>query len=302
MTLVCGGADKNIGFLVGDTLLNFDQVRNRNKRTGNFNPNTQALKIQILNSSSAVAFAGVVEAALEIINKLLIEIQNNPNIDLPEKLFQTYKNHIASIADPQLTDCEFLVLQIMDREKKLAKVTECGWQYCERAYIGDNAEYNRMMELRQTIDIPIPKTQMVQQPDGSFREEPLMISKCEIDFAEISAAMEQLTCQLKIKTVGAICGCITRVADARPSGELEYLQSIESGNSIEEGLNGYTYLSSNSESRGIGIYYRAGRMGFLFLVGDTEPNRIENADSLAQFIDIAQKKYKLNLAGGTWNT
>jgi len=297
MTLVYGGADEDIGFLVGDTLISFDAVRDGS--AGNFDANNHTLKIQILNASTAVAFAGVVEAALAIINKLSSEIKANPNINVPDKLYQLHKNHVTKIADPRLTDCEFLVLQIMGGARKLAKVTEHEWKYYERAYIGDAVEYTKLMQLRHPYQAPT--TRLVQQSDGSFREEPLVMSKGQIDFSEVSDAMEQLTHQLKSETVGAVCGCVTRVVDAWPSGDLEYLQSIESGVSAEEGVTGYTYLSSNSEIRGVGIYYRSGKMGFLFIVGDTEPNQKEYADTLTQFIDIAQKKYGLNLVGGTWS-
>jgi hypothetical protein len=46
----------------------------------------------------------------------------------------------------------------------------------------------------------------VQQPDASFLEKALIMSQGEIDFVEISNAMERLTQQLKSKTVGAIYG------------------------------------------------------------------------------------------------
>lgn len=293
MTLVYGGADDDIGFLISDTLVSFEKDHaGDNVR---FNEKNHILKIHILNGRTAVAFAGDIKPALKLINELKVKIDSNQvNLGVPEKLFQLYKNQISHTE----IDCEFLILEITDLGKKLAKVDDKGWNYCKRAYIGDSEEYKKL--IRHPYEPP--NTISIQQSNGSFQTEPLVITKGEIDFTEISNAMEHLTHQLKSKTVGAICGCITRVVDAKPSGELEYLQSIESGISSEEGNFGYTYLSSNTDVRGIGIYYRVGKVGFLFIVGDSEFNRKEYADTLAQFIELAREKYNLNLVGGVWNT
>jgi hypothetical protein len=116
--------------------------------------------------------------------------------------------------------------------------------------------------------------QSVQQPDGTFRTVPLVTSDGERDFAEISCALEELTgrrAQGRLQSsVGAICGCVVRVVNARISGKLEYLQSGESSIFPWEGRSGFTLLASNSDVRGIAIYYRSGKMGFLFIVGDSE--------------------------------
>ncbi|WP_058444136.1 hypothetical protein [Legionella feeleii] len=291
MTLVYGGADDDIGFLISDTLVSFEKDHaGDNVR---FNEKNHVLKIHILNGKIAVAFAGDIKPALKLINELKVIIDGNQlDIEAPEKLFQLYKNHKSAIS----TDCEFLILEMTDAGKKLAKINENEWNYCTRAYIGNSEEYKKLIRHPYKP----PNTVLIQQPDGSFQEEPLIMTKGEIDFNEFSNAMEDFTHQLKSKTVGAICGCITRVVDAKPSGELEYLQAIESGISPEEGNFGYTYLSSNTGVRGIGIYYRAGKVGFLFIVGDSEFNRKEHAETLVQFIELAHKKYKLNLVGGLW--
>ena len=62
MTLILGHASSDIGFLVADTLLSFTNARYdpRNPLIEKFH----ALKIQILSSDVAVAFAGDVELAL----------------------------------------------------------------------------------------------------------------------------------------------------------------------------------------------------------------------------------------------
>lgn len=70
--------------------------------------------------------------------------------------------------------------------------------------------------------------------------------------------------------------------------------------SQEEGHSGFSYLASNKGIRGVGIYFRTGRVGYVFVVGDAEPCRRVNADTLAGFVSMAKEKYELNLTGGTW--
>src|SRR5262245_59123446 len=121
-----------------------------------------------------------------------------------------------------------------------------------------------MTLLRRPYDPP--KMQHVQQPDRTFRTVPLIQSDGAREFEEISRALEVLTgrgaqgCQQG--SVGAICGCVVRVVNARPSGKLEYLQSGESSIFPWEGRSGFSLLASNSDVRGIAIYYRSGKMGF----------------------------------------
>jgi hypothetical protein len=97
--------------------------------------------------------------------------------------------------------------------------------------------------------------------------------------------------------LGVISGNSVRVVDARISGELEYLQSGEASISPAEGRGGYSLLSSNSGQRGIAIYYVAGKFGYLFVVGDSEPCRKEDALTIQDFIKLAKDKYGLNLEG-----
>jgi hypothetical protein len=157
-----------------------------------------------------------------------------------------------------------------------------------------------MTELRRPYRSP--KIQHVQEPDGTFRETPLIESEGEIEFAEISNALEELTRQRRRQSsVGAICGCVTRVVDARISEKLEYLQSGEVSISPWEGKSGFTILVSNSDIRGIGIYYRSGKMGFLFIVGDSDYCRKEYAETLKQFVEMAEVTYGLALIGASFD-
>ena len=54
-------------------------------------------------------------------------------------------------------------------------------------------------------------------------------------------------------------------------------------------------LASNSGTRGIGIYYRSGKVGFLFVVGDREPCHKEYAETIGEFIEGARARHGLNL-------
>jgi hypothetical protein len=156
-----------------------------------------------------------------------------------------------------------------------------------------------MTDLRRPYDPP--KMQRVQQPDGTFRTVPLVVSDGAREFMEISQALEDLTGQRargrQQSSVGAICGCVVRVLNARVSGKLEYLQSFESSIFPWEGRSGFSLLASNSDVRGIAIYYRSGKMGFLFIVGDSEYCRKEYAETLDKFVEMAGMRYGLTLTG-----
>jgi hypothetical protein len=218
---------------------------------------------------------------------------------VPERLFESYKGVRCDPANRSPPDYEFLVLKLTSNGKKLVHVTKDGLSYCERKYIGDAAEYKKMTGLREPY--VAPKEQMVQQTNGTFLTVPLEVSSGEAEFAEIDAAMEELTNSNQKGAVGAICGGITRVVDARRSGKLEYLQSGESSATPAEGHSGYSFLASNSDARGIGIYYRSGKMGFVFRVGDSEPCRKERAETVMDFIKITKEKYGMDLEGVTFD-
>lgn len=289
MTLVVGCATPDIGFLVADTLLSFEI--HLNGRTGQVNGETHALKIQVLNPTTAVAFAGDVGACLDLIGTLRAKLSVDPMIDACEQLFASYRRGFP--------DCEFLVLRLTTMGKTLARITREGVFYCVRAYIGDAGEYKLMTELLRPNCAPA--VQHVQQPDGTFHIVALVDSAGEIEFAKVSDAMEALSHRRHSASVGAIAGCVTRVVDARISGELEYLQSVETSLTPWEGNSGFSFLASNSGTRGIGIYYRSGKLGFLFVVGDREPSHKECAETINQFIEVARAKYGLNLEGGNWD-
>jgi hypothetical protein len=200
-------------------------------------------------------------------------------------------------------DCDFLVLQLTAEGKILAHITNEELSYRNRAYIGDGDEYARMTKLRRPYDPP--KMQSIQQPDGTFRIVPLVTSDDEREFEEISRALEELTGRQAQRrqqsSVGAICGCVVRVVDARISRKLEYLQLGEASISPWEGKCGFALLASNSDIRGIGVYYRSGKMGFLFIVGDSEYCRKEHAETLDQFVELARMTYGLTLIGAGFN-
>jgi hypothetical protein len=130
---------------------------------------------------------------------------------------------------------------------------------------------------------------------------PLEQSAGEIEYLTCRNAMEILSDEHRTTSVGAISGNIIVVVDARISIKLEYMQSVGTSFTPEEGLSGYTLLAANEDDpRGVGLYYRSGKMGFIMVVGDQEPCHKEYADTLDNFIKLAGQKYGLKLTGGTW--
>jgi hypothetical protein len=298
MTLIVAAATPDIGFFLSDTLVT-TLIHIKGNPTGPINGEFHALKVQILGPQVAVAFAtsNAVDTALRLIAQIQDAVNADPELRVPDRLFEAYKQIIETSEEQDIPDCEFLVLTLSSDGKKLARISNEAITYLERAYIGDSNEYKKLMELRQPY-VP-PQTQHVQQPDGTFKIVPLVLSAGEIEFHEMSFAMEALVNQRLSQTVGAIAGCIVRVVDARISKEIEYLQSGEVGVSLEEGQTGFSVLASNTGTRGIGIYYRSGKMGFIMRVGDLEFCRVEKAPTIQSFIETAKSKYGLELTGPT---
>jgi len=289
MTIAVGLASPDIGFLVADTLLTAP-LEVKGNPAGPVNNKFHALKIQILDSDTAVAFAGDVASTLTQIRNLHAEIRKNAKLDVCHWLSDSYKTIPSSVSDNDYPD--YLVLKLTAGGKRLTRVTRTATTPSERAYIGDADEYRKMVERRVSPDLP--KERLVQRPNGTFVKEPLLHTAGETEFEEVSRAIEK-SCNLRCGAVGAIAGCITRVVDARLSGKLEYLQSREASLSPEEGRAGFNYFASNSDTRGIGIYFPAGKVGFISVVADTVPCWREPADIENDFIKIAHDKYGLNL-------
>ncbi|MET3844912.1 hypothetical protein [Bradyrhizobium sp. OAE829] len=298
MTLIVAAATPDIGFLVSDTLVT-TLMHIKGNPTGPVNGEFHTLKVQILNPRTAVAFAtsNAVDTAIKLISEVHGALQADPSLSAPDRLFEAYKRAIEASGGKDVPDCEFLVLTYNSAVRKLARVSSETITYPERAYIGDANEYKKMMELRQPY-VP-PAMQQVQQPDGTFKVLPLVVSAGEIEFEEISLALETLVNRCQGQSVGAIAGCIIRVVDAKASKEIEYLQLGEAGVSPEEGQTGFSVLASNTGKRGIGIYYKRGKIGFVMNVGDCEYCRVENAPTIRGFIEVAKAKYGLELSGPT---
>jgi hypothetical protein len=296
MTLIVAAATSDLGFFVSDTLVT-TLLQIKGNPTGPVNGEFHALKVQILDPKTAVAFAtsNAVDTAVRLIAQVQDALRADVNLEAPDYLFDAYKRAIELSKEQDVPDCEFLVLTSGPEGKRLARITNEAITYLERAYIGDANEYKKLMALRQPY-IP-PQTQSVQQLDGTFQTMPLVVSADEIEFHEISSAMEALVNQRLSTTVGAIAGCVVRVVDARISKEIEYLQSGEVGISPEEGQSGFSVLASNTGTRGIGIYYRNGKVGFIMKVGDLELCRVEKAPTIQSFIEAAKSKYDLELTG-----
>lgn len=166
---------------------------------------------------------------------------------------------------------------------------------CQRAYIGMQADYQRYTELRQPY----------AGPPGRLDEGVEMaVTDGEKEFDVVSDAMEALsrdTVGKKHVTVGTISGCVIRVVDARISKQLEYMQAVEVSNFPWEPDGGYTLLASNTEKRGIGIYFKSGRRGFMMPVCCEAPCIAGHAADLDAFI-AEGRELGMELVGGKWQT
>jgi hypothetical protein len=294
MTLIVAVANDDIGFMVGDTVLT-PLLEVKGNPVGPVNGEFHGLKIQILDGKTAIAFASsnASATALNIIADAQRELLKNAQTNIFENVVENYKQKLAS-SSGEKPDCEFLVLKLEANGKRLAHITATGSRFCERAHIGDATQYMRMTKLRRPYEAP--KEQHIQQPDGSFRIEKVIDSKGLIEFIEIGLAVQALVQQREKDGVGAIAGNIIRVSDAGKSGELEYFQTHEASLSPAEGQAGFSLLASNARARGIGIYYIAGKIGFILAAGDPEMCRKEAAESIEAFKQIAKQKYGLELA------
>ncbi|MCK1348061.1 hypothetical protein IVB25_29820 [Bradyrhizobium sp. 193] len=252
------------------------------------------LKIQIIDDNTAVAFASsnAADAALTLIGQLAQELVQNAKFDPATQLAERHAELLASKkSDPP--DCEFLVLRIDGDRKRLAHITDGVLKYVERAYIGDPAQYRRLLELKKPY--VGPKQQTTVHLDGTTTIEPIVNSAGLVEFVEIGLALQALVEQRRGEGIGAIAGNIIRVVDARNSRKLEYLRTHEASITQAEGKAGYSLLASNSGKRGVGIYYVAGKVGFVMIAGDTEPCRKLPAETMDEFKQFAKSQFDLNL-------
>jgi len=157
-------------------------------------------------------------------------------------------------------------------------------------------DYQRYTELRQSYAGPLVRLEADVE---------IAVTESEKEFDVVSDAMEALsrdTVGKKYVTVGAISGCVIRVVDARLSKQLEYLQAVEASNFPWEPESGYTLLASNNETRGVGIYFRSGRRGFMMPVCGEAPCIASHAADLNAFIAEGRDNFGMELTGGKWLT
>jgi hypothetical protein len=288
MSLVIAHARDDIGFMVGETLLSHDRLQLRDD-IGPVNGEFHSLKIQVLNGTIAVAFAGHFQTAYRGICDLYAALKRTPGLD-----------PVQWIVDRQgLEECEFLVLLNEPCQKQLFRIVDHQAQQCERAYIGDRNEYHRFSEIRRPYEGP--PVRHSQNPDGSVSAVP--VTEGEREFDVISNALETLTRERvgrKHPTIGAISGCVIRVVDARISRELEYLQAVEVSHFPWEPRSGYTLLASNTDRRGVGVYFRSGHRGFVLPVCGEDTCVALSEPTLDSFIAAVRDRFGMHLVGGTW--
>ena len=287
MTLIIAEAHPDIAFMVGDTLLSHENFQLRDD-IGPVGGEFHALKIQILNGCTVVAFAGEYEPAMERVRALDAALRVSETVD-----------PAAWMSNQGPVDtCDFLLLTKKDR-KKLYSFIGGNFQECQRAWIGDLSEYKCYLGYRKQYNGPA--TRIIANKDGSTST--FEVTPGEREFDIVSDAMELTTWDnvgKKYATVGAISGAIIRVIDARISGDFEYLQSVEVAHFPWEPLSGYTLLASNEDRRGIGVYFRSGNRGFILPVCAESACVPVSALTLNSFIEVARDSLAMNLEGGTW--
>jgi hypothetical protein len=286
MTLVIGYVDSDIGFMVGDTLLSHEHFRLKGD-LGPVNSEFHSLKIQVLNGSIAVAFAGKFEESYHAVRELKGVLSANSNIDPVVWLAQK----------DGLNGCEFLVL-LNRKQKQLFRIADGKASEFQTTYVGMQDEYKKYLELRKSHAGPATRVVI----DNSEKTE-IAVTEGEKEFDVVSEAMEALsrdTVGRKHATVGAISGCVIRVVDARLSKELEYMQAVEVSNFPWEPEGGFAVLAANTENRGVGIFFKAGGRGFILPTCGESPCIASQAPDLAAFLKEAKDKFDLTLIGGTW--
>jgi hypothetical protein len=285
MTLVVGHADNEICFVVADTLLSHENFQLKDD-TGPVNGEFHSLKVQILSGSLAVAFAGNFDEAYAAVRDLKKLLEMDSGVDPVEWL-----------AARGLEESEFLVLLNSDR-KQLFVVENGKAREAKNAYIGLQDDYKRFLELKQPYGGPSVRQSTVNGVNTSTA-----VTDGEKEFDVCSDAMVALSRDRvgqRKPAVGAISGCVIRVVDARISRELEYMQEVEASRFPWEPAGGYSVLAANTENRGVGIYFRAGGIGFLLPVCGEAPCVKSRAADLNAFIQDAKHKFGMSLEGGTW--
>jgi hypothetical protein len=286
VTLVIAYADSDIGFMVGDTLLSHECFPLKGD-IGPVNGEFHSLKIQIMNGSIAVAFAGKFEEAYQATKKLKDKLSLRPDTD-----------PVAWLAEREgLDGCEFLVLLNLDR-KLLFRISDGTIAEFRTTYIGLQDEYQKYLKLRMPYGGPATRRVV----DGDAAKD-VAVTDGEKEFDVVSTAMEALsrdTVGRKHETVGAISGCVIRVVDARLTKALEYMQAVEVSNFPWEPEGGYALLAANTDNRGVGIYFKAGQRGFILPTCGEGPCIASEAPDLGAFLKEAKDKFGMTLTGGTW--
>ncbi|WP_454722083.1 MULTISPECIES: hypothetical protein [Cupriavidus] len=294
MTLVVGKVTSEIGFLVADTLLSpiHEGVYLRGQ-AGDINGQHHVLKIHILNGQTAIAFAGDPNPAVEIIAAVKEDIERGAFGTASERLLQRY---IDKRRERPTIDCDFLVLRLQEGRPILEKISAAtGLQSVCQAYIGDAGAHQGLWRRMAAYNCPVAK--WLQRADGIMELLPFEPLNGEAEFARVSDALTALVQSRTYPSVGAISDAITRVINARISGELEYLQEIYAGQSPEEDFTGFTLLAANTDPRAMAIYFYAGCVGFLLIPGDIEGGRRIAAATQRDFVDAVTKNYGIVLTG-----
>lgn len=206
MTLIVAEAHPDIAFMVGDTLLSDVHFQLRDE-LGPVRGEFHALKIQILNGSTVVAFVGDYARAMERVRALDAALRaSRDTFDPAEWMSQ----------QGQVNGCDFLLL-IKNEQKRLFSFIEGQFRECQRAFIGDLSEYQRYLKNKKPFRGPLTRTVIGQ--GGSKSSVKMTVGEKEFDI--VSDAMELTTWNNVAKkqaTVGAIeAASLFVIASASPA-------------------------------------------------------------------------------------
>ncbi|MBP9726690.1 MAG: hypothetical protein KBD83_04420 [Gammaproteobacteria bacterium] len=298
MSLIIAEVSENDGFYVADTLISH-QFEDPRIGPGPFNGKFHALKVHILNENLCIALAGDYSLGIKIVSSFATYLNENKQRtgkELIQSIFTLYQEECLK-QKKEINVCEFLVMCNIDDHNILAKISENGVEYFETTYIGNCDAYRRLQSLRQLYVAPSQSHN--QQPDGTFKWEPLTISDLEKNFFEITEGMEKISEQNGSMGVASLSLGATRVR-INKAGKFEYLQTGMRGTSPWENSIGISQLTSMFPKYGVGMFFQGAKIGYVFISGDIEYCRKIEVGNIKDFIKFAYDNYQLAFTGVTW--
>jgi hypothetical protein len=283
------------GFMLSDTLLSLP-LGHLGRDIASVGGQVHALKIHIVASWVAIGIAGEFDFGVACVQKFKKLVSTwhtyRPDVALAfEKIVKEML--IERKKEPNATS--FLLLSISETQSHLWKVDDGNARECTRAYIGDSAAYSDLMANYANLNCETGLS-LSAESDIDKKETGIRLSKAQMSMIACYSAMQNIKSH---EGVGNIAGISLRVARSTISRSLEYMQEGAVGRSPEEGLTGYTWMASVAPYS-IGLYFREGKMGFIFPTGDERYSYKIEEDSLEAFKKQAFDRFGVVLGGVEW--